>query len=408
MIPIENKGRSPFSPDQPVPVELFVGRMEQIQRIMSRSVNQAAGGRPCFVFLEGEYGIGKTSVAKFAQWLAEKDKKLLAIYATLDRAESMDDIGVAVLDGTFKSGVYDPGLGEKIRAGFAKYVGEQTLFGVTIHAEALKKEGPRVTQGLLSFLGQTLKRVKDNGIQGVFLVLDEINGIANNPKFAPYLKGLSDVNAPTTPDNPSVPVLIMLVGTEERRWELSSHHPSVAGIFDLVRIERLSNEEMESFYTKAFESVKMTVDRAAMDTLTHYAAGFPKPMHIIGNAAFWLDTDGHIDKDDAWDAVIAAAEDIGRKYVDRQVYQAFRSKDYRSILNKIARSGLEMSFQKKDIAKALTQSEQKKLGNFLTKMKSLKVLRGGEVQGEYFFNMRMVRLYIWLQSLRQEKDSGRI
>jgi hypothetical protein len=32
-------------------------------------------------------------------------------------------------------------------------------------------------------------------------------------------------------------------------------------------------------------------------------------------------------------------------------------------------------------------------------MKALQVIRSGEVQGEYVFNLRMVRLYIWLQSI---------
>jgi hypothetical protein len=36
-------------------------------------------------------------------------------------------------------------------------------------------------------------------------------------------------------------------------------------------------------------------------------------------------------------------------------------------------------------------------------MKRLGVLRSGEVQGEYVFTVRMVRLYIWLQSLQKEK-----
>lgn len=35
-------------------------------------------------------------------------------------------------------------------------------------------------------------------------------------------------------------------------------------------------------------------------------------------------------------------------------------------------------------------------------MKRLGVLRSGELQSEYIFNVRMVRLYIWLQSLQKE------
>jgi hypothetical protein len=407
MTPVEGKGRSPFFPDQPVPVELFVGRAEQITRIMTRGVDQAAAGKPTYVYLEGEYGIGKTSVAQFTQWMAERDRKLLGIYATLDRAESMDDIGVAVLDGTLKAGVYNPTLGEKVRAAFARYVGEQTLFGVTIHAEALRKEGPQVTQGLLPFLHQTLSRVKEDGIKGIFLVLDEINGIANNPKFAPFLKGLSDVNAPTSPGKQSVPLLLMLVGVEERRRQIGSHHPSVGGIFDVLRIAPLSDDEMVAFYRRAFESVRLTVEKPALDILTHYAAGFPKIMHIIGNAAFWIDRDGTIDKTDAMSAVIVAADEIGKKYVDHQVYEAIRSEAYHSILHKIGKIGPgDMSFAKKDVEAVLVESEKRKLNNFLQKMKDLNVLRSAGHAGQYEFTSRMVRLCIWLRSIGKEKQDA--
>jgi len=81
---IESKGRSPFFPDQPVPVELFVGRSAQIDHIMTRGVGQVAQGKPVSVFLEGEYGIGKTSFARFTQWMAERNNGLLGIYATLE------------------------------------------------------------------------------------------------------------------------------------------------------------------------------------------------------------------------------------------------------------------------------------------------------------------------------------
>src|SRR5262249_35429255 len=95
--------------------------------------------------------------------------------------------------------------------------------------------------------------------------------------------------------------------------------------------------------------------------------------------------------------------EVGKKYVDQQVYKALRSSDYRSILQKIARMGPDsMSFKKSEIASQLTESEKKKLHNFLQKMKALNVIRSGDVAGEYVFNVRMVRLYIWLESLPAE------
>lgn len=396
---IESKGRSPFYPDQPVPVELFVGRAAQVDYIMNRAVGQVAQGKPVSVFLEGEYGIGKTSVARFTQWLAERNNGLLGIYATLERAEGMDEVGAAVLEATLRSGLYNPKLGEKIREGMAKFVGQQSLFGLTIHAEALRQEAPNITRGLLPFLAQTLGRVRSDGATGVFLVLDEINGLANNPKFAAFLKAVVDSNAPISLEKPTLPLLLTVCGVEERRRQLIAQHESVGRIFDVVNIERMTKEEMNDFFRKAFESVHVTVDSSALDVMTYYAAGFPKIMQLIGNAAYWLDRDGRVDLADAIQAVDSAAEEVGKRYVDQQVYAALHSTDYHSILAKIAKMGAAAdNFMKRDIEKGLTEAEKRKFNNFLQKMQRLKVLRRGDVQGEYVFNMRMVSLYIWMRS----------
>jgi hypothetical protein len=398
---IESKGRSPFYPDQPVPVELFVGRAAQIDHIMNRAVGQVAQGKPVSVFLEGEYGIGKTSVARFTQWLAERNNGLLGIYATLERAETMDDVGAAVLEATLRSGAYNPKLGEKIREGMAKFVGEQSLFGLTIHAEALRKEGPNIARGLLPFLAQTLERVRSDGTKGVFLVLDEINGLANNPKFAAFLKAVVDSNAPISLEKPTLPLLLMVCGVEERRRQLIAQHESVGRIFDVVSIERMTEEEMSDFFRKAFESVHMSIDPVALGVMTTFADGFPKIMHLIGNEAYWLDRDGRVDVPDAFKAVVSAAEEVGKRYVNQQVYAALRSPDYHSILAKIADAATADRFLKRDVEKGLTEGERGKFNNFLQKMQKLKVLRRGEVQGEYLFNVRMVEFYISTRSTRK-------
>ena len=61
-----------------------------------------------------------------------------------------------------------------------------------------------------------------------------------------------------------------------------------------------------------------------------------------------------------------------------------------------------MNFIKNDVAQGLTDIEKKKFNNFLQKMKKLNVIRSGDIQGEYIFNIRMVRFYIWLQASKLE------
>ncbi|MFH0983334.1 MAG: hypothetical protein V2A79_17585 [Planctomycetota bacterium] len=333
--------------------------------------------------------------------MAEREHGLHSIYATLGAAETLDDVGAAVLKATLNSGTFEPRRIEAVRGWLAKYIGEQSLFGVTVHAEVLKKDAPTIASGMLPFLTEVLARVKAMGVKGVFLVLDEINGITGNPKFAHFIKDLIDTNAMS---RSPLPLLLRLCGVEERRREMIRHHQPIDRIFDVVDIGALSRPEMTDFFHKAFESVSIQVEPEAMKSMTKYSAGFPKIMHLVGDAAFWIDQDGIIPEDEALRAVLTAADEIGKKYVDQQVYRALRSKDYHSILGKIAKTGLEMSFHRAEVAKGLTEAERKKFGNFLKKMKDLKVLRSGQVRGEYVFIVRMVRVYIWLQSLQKERD----
>jgi hypothetical protein len=225
----------------------------------------------------------------------------------------MEDLGTAILEATLRSGAFDPKRSERVRNWLTKYIGEQNLFGVTVHAETLKKDAPAITSGLLPFLREVVDRLRDTGVGGIFLVLDEINGISARPKFAHFIKEVVDTNAMA---QEPLPLLLMLCGVEERRREMIRHHQPVDRIFDVVDIEPMSQGEMTEFFNRAFNSVHTQVSPEAMQLMTRYSAGFPKIMHLVGDAAFWSDQDGVVDEDDAFQAVMLAAEEVGRKYVE--------------------------------------------------------------------------------------------
>ena len=116
-----------------------------------------------------------------------------------------------------------------------------------------------------------------------------------------------------------------------------------------------------------------------------------------------MNEDGRIDFKDAIDAVYEAANDIGRKFVDKQIIDELKSTDYKEILMKIAKIGpLKTKFKRKEIVEGLEETQKNKLDNFLRRMKSLGVIKSGEIPGDYEFTQRLVLLYIWIQSLRNE------
>lgn len=390
-----NKGKSPFYPGQPVPVEFFTGRMNEINRI-ARAIGQVEQGKQQVIFLTGEYGIGKSSLAGFIKQYAETNHNLLGIHVILGDAENPDDVATKTVESILKDRLYRTTPIEKIGNVLSKYIGQQEVLGFKINLDVLKADGPSLSHGFLPFLSELLKRVSNEGVKGIMLILDEINGITKNSRFAHFIKTLVDENALSrTP----LPLLLMLCGIEERRREMIQCHQPVERIFDIVQIDKMSNKEMETFFNTTFNSVRMSVEKEAMQALYHYSDGFPKIMQIIGDAIFWIDKDNIVDENDTIDGINIAVREVGVKFVDAQVLKTLRSKDYQSILKKLSKIDFDLSFHVSTVEEKLTENEKGKLYNFLQKMKDLNVLRSGSIKGEYVFNSRLVRLYMMLSDV---------
>ena len=83
------------------------------------------------------------------------------------------------------------------------------------------------------------------------------------------------------------PALVMLSGLPERLDQLSVQQPSLMRVFRIVELERLSDEEVEDFFGKAFDEAGMVVNPDAMRLMLEYSSGLPVIMQEIGDATFW-------------------------------------------------------------------------------------------------------------------------
>jgi hypothetical protein len=396
--PIE-KGASPFYPDQPVPVEFFVGRQPQIDHIMTQGAGQVAHGKPVTIYIQGDYAIGKSSLASYILEATEKEFDLHGIYVPLGGTNTMEDVAQRILEATIRSGLENVAKGKTIFHWLSRYISKVQLFNVTFNTDELRKEVPNLasTLGMLGFLAEAHNRLQETGTKGICLILDEINGITSNTDFAHFVKGVVDTNAvaPIVPRQP-VPLLLILCGVEQRRRDMIERLPPVGRVFDVVEVERMTTEEVRQFYLRAFNSVNMTIEQPAMRSLVSFSSGHPKIMQLIGNRVFWIDTDRTVDQADVMASFAPAIDEFGKKYVEHQVYQALQSMDYRAILVKISGStDMTGRFRRAEIIPGLTDSEKRKLDNLIQRLKDLNVIHS-PVRGEYSFADPMVRLYIYL------------
>lgn len=364
---------------------------------MLRSVRQVAAGKQENIFLTGERGIGKSSLAAFIRYLAEKDHGFLPVHVYMGGVTTIEEAVRKTFERLLQESIGKP-VFEKIKAFFGNRIKQVGLFGVSFQFEMEPKELRNVVSNFLPALDRLYEKVGDEK-KGLLLVLDDINGITGNPQFAHFLKSIVDEIA--TRHKP-LPLLLLLAGVPERRDEMINHQESIGRIFDVIEIKPFARDETYEFYNKAFNSEAASVDDRALALLYRYSGGLPMLLHEVGDAVYWLDTDNHISEHDATAGIIEAADIVGKKYLDRQVYRAIRSDRYRSILQKIVKPDLKMRFVRKDTAGRLTDDEKRVLDNFLTRMKELGVVRSGDHPGEYVFVNNLFRLYMALETVSQQ------
>jgi len=393
---MKNKEKnSPFTPGNPVPVELFVGRLDKIEEII-RYVGQSSSGKQENVCLVGDRGIGKSSMASFLRYLVTTQNNMIGIHLFLGRISTLEEMVRCIFDGLLKEAKTQKWY-ENIAQLFGNYIKQVGIFEISVAFNPPQQDLKELVSKFPTAINNYIEKIKGEKA-GLFIALDDIDGLVEKPEFANWYKSFADEVAT---HYKNFPVFIMLIGLPENRDTLSKLQPSLMRIFRVVEIERLSDAEVKEFMSQAFKKAKVKVKTDAMEWMVSYSSGLPILMHEIGDATFWKDKDGVIDRDDVIDGILTAAKNVGQKYLDPKIYRA--------ILRKFGKREIATSryFKKKELEARLSEEEKRVFNNFLTKMGDLGVvepdIEGG--RGAYRFVNDIYPVYIWLESGRFEEES---
>jgi hypothetical protein len=336
--------------------------------------------------------------------VSEEEHGVLGLHVFLGGVNKLEEMGRRVFERLLQRsrdrtwyGAVREFLGDQV-----KKVGP---FGLSLEFTASNDELRSSMSDFVYILGNLLEKIGPEK-KGLIITLDDLNGLAGLPEFANWLK--SFVDEASTSERP-IPLLLILAGLPERRRQLITNQPSLDRVFDLVPVDRFSDEETAEFFGRTFSNVNVTVGPDAMKLLLKFSGGHPVFMHEIGDAVFKVDADDHIDKRDALTGIFSAAQAIGAKYIEPKVLDAIRSDRYRGLLKKIVRGPFEKTFSKKELAQRISSEEGKVLHNFLQKMKNLGVIAqpAGTRSGEYEFTSQLYALFFWLQASTASRPSLR-
>lgn len=395
---------SPFTPGLPAPAEVFVGRESELQRLMQK-VHSARSGRFQVAFVEGDRGIGKSSLASFIRLYAERKADMAGAHVLLGGAHGLKDMVRRVFSAILKDS-QEKNWFDRIKDMVGKNVRQVGLFGIDVTFEAQDTDLEALLRDFPAALRNITAKLKEGTSpkHGLVLILDDINGLASSQEFADWFKSFVDtVGVNQLPLN----VLVMVVGLEERRRSLLELQPSLDRIFDLFSLVPWTQSETEKFFTSNLKSVDVGVAPDACDFLARYAAGYPAFAHEIGDAVFrQVNATGIVTMNEAVPSVISAMEVIGRKMIAPRIIDAIRSEKYLDILEVLVgadRLGV-LAFSKREIRNQLPADQGQVFDNFITRMKNLGVIFA-EGNGMYRFQSLLMFLYLHLRlaDKRQER-----
>ena len=383
---------SPFKPGQTVPLEFFVGRIKEIERLQSM-VKASTQGQFKIGFISGERGIGKSSLASFVRYLSDSSCNAASCHIYLGGVRELNEMVRTTFDRILKESI-DKSWHQQVMEFFGDHVRKVGLFGFSLELNIDDRDLPTLSRNFVPSMRCLLDKLRGQK-EALLLILDDINGLTTSTDFANWLKSTVDE---ISSSGQAMPLCILVVGLEERRRELINGQPSLARVFELIDISPWSDAETTEFYQHTFEAANAKLMEPELNRLVRFTGGLPVLAHEIGDAVWRTAQNLEITAREVSQGISIAAEIIGRKLLEPQIFSAIRSERYRSILRKIAGEP-QMYFQRAELVANLTEKEVKVVDSFLRRMKQLGAIEPvAEVKGGYRFPNLLHALYFWLES----------
>lgn len=398
---------NPYRPNSIVTAEMFQGRTDEL-RFITQSLYQTKYGNPQHFLIEGERGLGKSSLFLMVQQLAmgkhaiytNQQLNFIVLSIELNASQSFFEILRSIASELQRT------LAEKekikhLASEVWDFLKDWEILGLRYHKQNEDLLKPyEVLNEIVDCIEKLFLKASEN-FDGVLLLIDEADRPSETAGLGELVKLLTEKLTKKACDN----VLIGMTGQPGLIAKLKASHESSSRIFTTLSLKPLSAEEMDAVVwngliaANRINEKQTEINADALAAIRELSEGYPHFLQEFAYKAFETDADGLITEEDVKSGALGshgAMNQLGYKYFNEIYFSQIGSEDYRQVLHSMARFSDEWINREK-IRKGFSFKEST-LNNALIALKNRGIiLSNPAIKGE--FRLPTKSFAAWLKAM---------
>ena len=330
---------NPFKPGSVVHPGMFVGRMREI-RLIEKCLFQTKNGNPQNFLIQGERGIGKSSLVLYAKHLAAGrltgSYNFVVIKIDLEPHYKFLDI-IKKLISEAKIELSSNNIFESIKTQATDTLSKFQ----TTHLSFSEKETP--DNMLVSEISNVLKKISElKKVDGVLVLIDEADKPSSGSELGTFFKLLTERLVSIECNN----ICIGAAGLFETIDKLRKSHESSLRLFHILSMSVLIDNEREQVIEAGLKEAneknnfQTKIAKDAKKLIAELSEGYPYFLQQFAYNSFEADDDRLIDKGDIhkgiYDENTGALKQLGEKLFNNIFYNKIGSDNHRKVLQCMA------------------------------------------------------------------------
>jgi Cdc6-like AAA superfamily ATPase len=401
---------NPFRPNSMVNVGMFVGRIDEI-RTIEQCLFQAKNGNPQHFLVQGERGIGKSSLLYYVETIASGRQAAVSgqrfnfLTASVDLGGCQTQVEIIQKIGRgIRTAVSAREQIKENAKAFWDWITNWEILGVKYHKPDDSIDPELIADELVSMIDAFCRNTAEH-LDGILILVDEADRPNADAGLGEFLKLFTE--RLTRQDCNGV--LIGLAGLPTIMQRLRDSHESSPRLFHTMKLAPLEVHERKRVVSLGLQEAALknksptSITDDALNLLAELSEGYPHFVQQFSYCAFDHDKNDEIDEDDVGEGAYkegGALSQLGDKYFNEMYHARISSEDYRRVLDAMADHG-DNWVTRKNIIKESGVSEAN-VGNALIALKAKEIILQDESRRGYY-RLPTNSFAAWINAIRMAR-----